>query len=391
MKSFELVVWLRIFSLAFAAFVFNTSEFAPVGLLTDIGDSFSMSSASVGLMMTIYAWVVALMSLPCMLLTGKMERRKLLLWVFAVFILSHLLSSIAWSYPVLILSRIGVALSHAVFWSITAAIAIRIAPPGKKSFALSMLALGSTLATILGLPIGRIISQYLGWRMTFLVIGMAALLTLFFIYRFLPKLNSENGGTLASVPQLLKRPELVGIYVVLVLIVTAHFTAYSYIEPFIATVASMTDSFATTVLFVFGIAGLIASVSFARLNSRFGQQLPAIGIFGVTCCTALLLPLSGRPETLVLVCVGWAIAMTVIGLSLQLRVLEFAHDATDVAMAMFSGIFNIGIGAGALLGSQVSVHMGMTHIGEVAALVAAMALICCGIISWHVRRSWVRP
>lgn len=369
------VAWLRVVTLAIAAFIFNTTEFVPVGLLSDIAQSFGMETAQVGIMLTIYAWVVALLSLPFMLLTSQVERRKLLMGLFVLFIASHVLSFLAWNFTVLVLSRIGIAFAHAIFWSITASLAIRLAPAGKRAQALSLLATGTALAMVLGLPIGRIVGQYFGWRTTFFIIGLGALITLLCLIKLLPRLPSEHSGSLKSLPVLFRRPALMAIYLLTVVVVTAHYTAYSYIEPFVMTVAGSSASFATLLLLVLGGAGIIGSVLFSKLGNAHASGLVSGAIALLTLCLVLLLPAANSEMHLAVLSVFWGVAIMIIGLGMQVKVLSLAPDATDVAMALFSGIFNIGIGAGALVGNQVSLHWSMSAIGYVGAVPALAALI----------------
>lgn len=369
------VAWLRVVTLAIAAFIFNTTEFVPVGLLSDIAASFHMETAQVGIMLTIYAWVVALMSLPFMLLTSQMERRKLLIGLFVVFIASHVLSFMAWNFTVLVISRVGIAFAHAVFWSITASLAIRQAPAGKRAQALSLIATGTALAMVLGLPIGRIVGQYFGWRTTFFAIGMGALITLVCLIKLLPKLPSEHSGSLKSLPLLMRRPALMSIYLLTVIVVTAHYTAYSYIEPFVQVVAGFSANFATVLLLILGGAGIIGSILFGKLGNKHASALVSSAIGLLLACLLLLMPAAGSESHLAILSLFWGVAIMIIGLGMQVKVLALAPDATDVAMSLFSGIFNLGIGAGALVGNQISLHVSMSAIGYLGAIPALIALI----------------
>ena len=374
-QSYRRLSLLRVLAFSLSAFIFNTTEFVPVALLSDIAASFEMETATTGLMITVYAWVVFLFSLPLMLLTAKMERKSLLIKLFILFIASHILSVFAWNFWVLLISRIGIALAHAVFWSITASLVIRVAPKDKKQQALGLLALGSSLAMILGLPLGRMIGQMLDWRSTFAVIGVIAFIVMLVMWKLLPHLPSQNAGSLSSLPILFKRPMLVGIYVLVAVIISGHFTGYSYIEPFVMNISRISPEMATAVLLVFGLAGVLASMLFGRLYAKSPRVFISSAILLISFMQLLLLPLGHYEWVLFPLVFVWGVGITAVSIALQMKVLQLAPDATDVATAIYSGIYNIGIGSGELIGSVVMNQIGLAEIGFVGGGLALIGLL----------------
>ncbi len=273
--------WLPLMGLTCSAFVFNTSEFIPIALLTDIAADFHLSEASAGMLISVYAWMVMLLSLPLMLAVSKVNLRKLMLWVVTGFVVFQLCSSVAPNYPLLMLSRIGVACTHAIFWSIVSPLAASIVPDSKKQLALSMIVTGTSVAMILGMPIGRIIGLYIGWRMTFLSIGVFSFAVLAYLFFTMPTVPANGGFSVKQLPALLKNPILIGIYVLTLGFATAYYVGYSYIEPFLLQVAHLSHDWVTVALMLFGCMGVVGSYLFSKFYTRNPIRFIALAIGGI--------------------------------------------------------------------------------------------------------------
>ena len=373
--------YLSLLGITTAAFVFNTSEFMPIALLTDIAGSFSMTTAETGGMITIYAWVVAVLSLPLMLLTCRMELKRLMLLVVAVFSVGQLLSGIATSYPMLLAARIVVACAHAIFWSIAAPLAAQLVTHEHRPMALGMIVTGSSVAMIFGLPIGRMIGLYAGWRMTFLIIAGVALAALLYLAYMLPQRKQDKPFSAHDLPQLLRNPALSCIYVMTALFATAYFTAYSYIEPFLHEIASFSPTLITVALMAIGACGILASLLFTH---GYGRHRFLLLRFVLPCVFAVLLLFQAASIsmfTMLLLCMFVGMVATLYNILFQAELLGLVMGpGSTVAMSIYSGIFNIGIGSGTWIGSLAAGHGHLAHIGYIGAAIAAITVFFC----WHI-------
>ena len=369
--------WLPVIGLTFSTFIFNTSEFIPIGLLSDIAGDFGITEANAGMLITVYAWVVALASLPLMLIFAKTENRKLMLSITAIFAASHILSGFAKDFYMLMISRIGVACSHAIFWSIVTPLAVRLAPEGKGSTALSIIVCGSSIAMIIGLPLGRTIGLYLGWRATFLIIAVLAAVILAILAAVLPKMPGDGSISLRKLPALIKSPALLSIYLITVIAITGHFTAYSYIEPFLAQTAGLSETWITLILTIFGFVGLVGSFLFAKCYDAHRKLFIVFAVCGLCVSMLMLQVMSFSLASVILLCVFWGTAINFYNLAFQSEIIRNAPQGSAVAMSIYSGIYNMGIGSGALVGGYVCSGLEVGFIGYAGGAIAVIASVLC--------------
>lgn len=368
--------WLPLIGMTIAAFIFNTSEFMPIGLLTDIAQTFHITQTTTGTMITIYSWAVMLLSLPLMILASKYSYKKILLTTLFLFALGQGISAIAFSFPLLIIGRLVVACAHAIFWSIASVVAVRLVHEDKREFAMSMIVTGTSVAMIVGLPLGRMIGLLIGWRITFLMVGIISVLLLIFQTIYLPKLQTTQAFTLNELPDLLKNKQLITIYGISLLFASAYYTAYSYIEPFLAQVAKLSNNSITLVLSLFGVAGIGGSYLFSKFYNLNRKRFILISLFYLTIVLFVLKPSTASIITLLLICVVWGMSSTAFNVACQSETILVTNEQTSsIAMSIFSGIFNLGIGLGSFIGGQTINILNIQSIGYIASIIGILSVI----------------
>jgi probable sugar efflux transporter len=259
-------------------------------------------------------------------------------------------------------------------------LAARVAPHGKRAVGLAAVMGGTIVATVLGVPIGTNLGHYFGWHMSFFIIGIGSALVFVVIYFVLPLCESTQAGSLKSLPVILKRPGLQQLYFLTVITVLGQFTAYSYLNPILATAGGLDEGMIVTMLFVFGIAGIIGTVIGSKTVDRHCAATLLISM-AVVCVSLALLTVSAQATaSLTFVVICWGAAMTAVCLAFQTVLLNVAPDAADVATSLYSGIFNVGIGGGAFIGSRVSQAAGFMPVAYVGAALVAVSLLSLVIV-----------
>lgn len=366
--------WLPLIGMTISAFLVNTSEFMPIGLLTDISNDFNMTAAQAGVMITAYSWTVTILSLPLMLLACKIEPKKLLLGTLTVFSTCQVLSVISIGFPFLVVSRIGVACAHSIFWAIASPLAVRVVSKEHQSKALSAIITGTAIAMVLGMPLGRMIGLQIGWRMTFLCVAVISFLVLVYLTFVFPKIENTESFSINQLPELFKNSRLMITYIITFLFATGYYTTYSYVEPFLQRVAGFPSTLVTITLMLFGVAGLSGSYLFSRYYDDHRFAFVQAVLFGFAGALGLLYPASINMYMIILVCAIWGIAAMAFQTSFQAEIIGCVSTAaSSVAMAIFSAIFNLGIGSGTWLGGVVYTNTSLNFIGFVGAMIVLVA------------------
>ena len=359
--------------LALSTFAYVTTESLPIGLLPLIAHDLGSTASGIGLLITAYGLVVVLASIPLTRLTQRINRRRLLCGLLAVFVAANTASALAQDYQTLLVSRIVTALSQALFWAVVTPATASLFRPAVRPRALSILYAGNSVAALAGVPAGTWLGQQTSWRAAFLalsVIGLAVLVTIAILLPATPPGTSDADR--GSAPDAGRYWAIVA-YTALA--ITGAFASYTYINPFFTAVSHFDERVVGQLLFVRGFAGLIGVFVIGYLVGRNGwlAMTWVIGVQAVALAAQWALG-SNQIATVMSICVsGFALAALSAGLGA--RVLEVAPSSSDLAAAGTSTAFNVGITVGAFAGSLLLPVFGVRVTALAGTLFTLAALV----------------
>jgi predicted MFS family arabinose efflux permease len=363
-----------------SAFFYVTAETLPVGLLPQIAHGLRVDEADVGLLLTSYAVVAGLSTIPLTALTMRVPRHLLIAITVAIFAVSQGAATFAPTFVTLVLARLICALAHGVFWSVIGPVAARLAPPGQAGQATSLVFLGNSLAIVLGVPLGTALGQWLGWRVAIGAMAVGGVLSVLALLKVLPALPARphdraarTGEQLRAAVRIIGRRPVAVLCAITTTMVIGQFAAYTYIAPLVRRDGGLQGFGLSALLLGYGAAGLISNFLIGRhIDRRPGVLLTgALGTMAVA--VALLAPVLGAVPTWICSLL-WGGAFIAIPACLQATALRVAPRARDAASAAYVVAFQIGIGGGALVGERF-VRAGW--LGALPLLTAGFALIAC--------------
>ncbi|MFD0316100.1 MFS transporter [Streptomyces flavalbus] len=366
---------LALLALAIGAFGIGTTEFVIMGLLPDVASDFGVSIPTAGFLVTGYALGV-MFGAPLMTVLGtKVSRKRMLMLLMGLFIVGNLLSAVAPAFAVMLIGRVVASLAHGAFFGIGSVVAAELVSPDKKAGAIAMMFTGLTVANVVGVPLGTLVGQSVGWRVTFGIVAGLGVLGLLGVARLVPDLPKAEGVRLRHEVAALRNVQVLLAMAMTVLGFGGVFAAITYIAPMMTDVAGFADSSVTWLLVLFGLGMVGGNLVGGRFADRALMPMLYVSL-GALAVVLALFTLTAHHKALAAVSIALVGALGFATVPpLQKRVLDQAHGAPTLASALNIGAFNLGNALAAWLGGLViSGGLGYTAPNWVGALLAAAAL-----------------
>jgi DHA1 family inner membrane transport protein len=360
--------------LGLGAFVIGTAELVIVGILNLVARDMGVSISTAGLLVTAYALGISLGGPVVSALTLRLGRRLLLLLALAVYVLGNQFAVLSVDIGELVVARVVTGSIHGLFIGVACTVAAGLVPAGQRGRAISMVFGGIAVATVLGVPLGTLVGQALGWQAAFLGVVVLGVLALVLTMVIVPPVTELGAGGLGAQVRYAFRPRVLGMLAVGLLLMGGQFTAFTYLAAYLQRVTGISGGLVSAFLLVYGISCAVGTLVGGRFaDTRASATLVAAGLVLVVVLAGLYL-VGASP---VLVAVGLALwGLFGFGLvpSFQLRVISLAGPGGDLAATLGASAVNAGIAAGAAVGGWAVATYGVHAVFVVAPVICAVAV-----------------
>lgn len=369
--------WLSVSAASLATFSVVTTEMLPVGLLTPIADTLDISSGTAGLMISLPALLAALFAPLVVMVSGGMDRRRILCGLLGLLIIANIASALAPSLWWMLAGRVLVGFCMGGIWAIAGGLAARLVPSHSIGLATSIIFGGVAAASVLGVPLGAWIGDFAGWRWAFGSMALFSAVVLAFNLAVMPALPVASSATgSAFCEQLGNRKLQVGLILTL-LLVAGHFMAFTFVRPLLLSVSGFETQWIGALLFAYGIAGIIGNFIAGMVAARRTVlTLMAISL-GLLLTPVLFLTVGDSHIGGGVVLLVWGLAYGGVSVGLMTWMMKAAPRAVEIATALYVSVFNVGIALGSWAGGQAVDGLGLTYNLWLAAGFAACALFLC--------------
>ncbi|UVK95857.1 MFS transporter [Pseudomonas atacamensis] len=367
--------WMAVFSLAMGVFGLLTAEYLPASLLTPMALDLGVSEALAGQAVTVTAVVALFAGLLVPGLTRSLDRRLVLLGFSALMIASNLLVALSSSLAVLLIMRILLGIALGGFWSMAAAVAMRLVPAALLPRALSIIFSGIAVGTVVAVPLCSYLGGQFGWRSAFFAAAAVGVVTLVFQMFTLPSLAPHRPSRLRTVLEVLLRPGIaVGMFGC-VLVHTGHFALFTYIRPFLESTTGVGPQTLALMLLGFGVANFAGTLFAGWLlqrNPRATLVLMPV-LVGVAALALVGLPASVTGQALLLAL--WGMAFGGVPVAWSNWVARSIPDQAESAGGMVVASVQSAIAAGAAAGGSVFSFSGIHGVFVAAGILMLLAAL----------------
>ncbi|MFF7342083.1 MFS transporter [Streptomyces sp. NPDC008163] len=361
-------------ALALGAFVIGTAELIVVGVLHLIADDLDITVGSAGLLVTAYALGIALGGPVVTALTIRVERRPLLVLTLLVFLGGNLLALLATVFGLLLAARALTGTLHGLFIGVATAVAAGLVPAARRGQAVSMVFGGIAVSTVLGVPLGTLVGQTLGWRAAFAGIIALSVLALVAVMRYVPAAPRSGGGGLGAQVRFAFAPRVLAVLGTGILLMGGQFTAFTYLAPFLEDVTGIPGAAVSVFLLIFGVASAAGTFIGGRLADHSASVTLIVGSTVLVLALVLLHLGGSRPVMVALALAMWGLVGFGVVPSLQLRVITLAGPGGDLAATLGASAVNAGIAAGSAVGGWALAAYGVDEVPLAALVVCALAV-----------------